>query len=703
MVYGDTWKVPKIDINGVSLPAQSITWALTAGVMPFFTDFVVDRDSAEELKQLPNPVYLHYKLTGGTSGRPEPLEFSFANLYLFDPRAVDPWHVQFTLADARWAWRGKKIYCSYNKTRLKNEPGVNLQNPLDPQTLRDQVDRFSVGRYLGWSIPSEGEGSPWNVYGMLVDQLGKLGIAYSDNVNASKNSYVIENVEMHGIDIYQGLMHLLSLSRLQMGIDNTGLVYIYSLDFMDENQVDLKEKFSKIPAIGPGRFFKKDLSKIRPKKVSVRFEKKQEIWLVASDTSETYVPDKEPIYRKELAGVRTAEDIDNWKVLGCQNVLPVTYPIKIDNKIVNVGEWVPMPKYLAALGITDLQVRTGFFSNFLTRQYASTLPGGIIESNERLAQIIIGNIKAHYRKTYQIDPYFCNRMEFWETRRCSIINNYDHYSPPSPVFADCTFIPVLRHPGLARKVGTWGNNVYCWLVDTDDPYRVKPNSGTIHPISQEFGIFQVGYPPSVEGMMLDIYPYAMSPKPKPGANQTDWSLQKSVLNASHTFETIITVNWAVSRQQDFGGKTKYFIIEQENPESEGPETEYLCQLEYARYPISTPSISLSGYPVIQTDNKMPSNLQLLHNIAGVEIAKILNQYRDRSSGICVFPGYVQCNLNGTIKKIVYSFTENAGLRTIIDAREIPPIPTIEQGLSQKEINYLRKHVTRGDTVSEVKK
>lgn len=114
-----TWLTPKITINGYPLPEQRINWALTAGVTPYIMDFVIDKTAGEQLAYIPNPVSMNWELMGGTPNKAEVLKKSFDNLYLFDPRQIDPFHYQFSLADARWSWRGKKLYGSYNKTRLK--------------------------------------------------------------------------------------------------------------------------------------------------------------------------------------------------------------------------------------------------------------------------------------------------------------------------------------------------------------------------------------------------------------------------------------------------------------------------------------------------------------------------------------------------------------------------------------------------------
>ena len=49
-----------------------------------------------------------------------------------------------------------------------------------------------------------------------------------------------------------------------------------------------------------------------------------------------------------------------------------------------------------------------------------------------------------------------------------------------------------------------------------------------------------------------------------------------------------------------------------------------------------------------------------------------------------------------MKGITYSFSPSAGLETVIDMRDSPPNPTIEQQVNARTLHYLKQQVSRGD-------
>jgi len=52
---------------------------------------------------------------------------------------------------------------------------------------------------------------------------------------------------------------------------------------------------------------------------------------------------------------------------------------------------------------------------------------------------------------------------------------------------------------------------------------------------------------------------------------------------------------------------------------------------------------------------------------------------------------------------MYGFSPGSGLTTTIDARDIPPPPTFEQSLRQKDIDFLHRHISRADNINEIGK
>lgn len=702
------WETPKISIGGIDINSQGFAWALTAGVTPYMTTFTVtDLEINNNLLNLTNPTSITLSLTGGVNGRPEPFITQFDNIYILEPKRIDPFHTLWTIADARWAWRGRKIYGSWNKTRIKNEKGISINvSDTDPQILKQQMDTFAVGRYLPWSL--RGGEATYTVYEILVEVLADLGIAYTHNSTGQRGAYTLENVDLNGEDIYTGLSYLLSLSRLNMGINRFGSVYVFSLDWFDTSELNLKQAFANCLRTKPGVFWQQDLRKIRPSKINVRFEKKKEVWVIGTEATVQDRPEHFPQANSNLlySNLRTQWDIDNWLAISCVNVMQVPYPIKINNIDVNTGEWVSVRSYLDAIGLTESDLRTYYFAGILERKYANYMETvkGVTPSamNEVYAQHVIAAIKAHYRTTWKIDPYYCDHMESWEPRRVSVINNYDHFSPSSPVFQDCCFMPYVRHPAVAKRTATWNTDSYNWRPNVDDLQRKKPIGATISIVSQEFGIFSVSMPGGGQNFLYGVarvFPFALDPLPYRSLSGSTYKLEQCHPMEKHVFETILSVKWATGRDRKYNSSTKYYQIPFVYG-GQGPEIDFLSGLEDARYCVK--SYKGDDPPILEGDPTQPVNDKILGALASVEAAKLYNQYRDRYVGFVTFAGFVDTNLAGTIKSINYSFSPHAGLETMVDAREIPPSPTIEQSLDQDSIDYLRKHVSKGSNKAELK-
>lgn len=698
------WKTPNIRIGNVPILAQDFDWALTAGVLPFSTSIIVaSGEINNQLKLVENPTNITIELTGGTTGRPDPVKLEIKNIYLIEPKQKDPYHVSWTVSDSRYAWRGLKLYCSYNKTRLKNQIGVGVAAAeTEPAALRKPFDTFRIGRYLPWSVKIESE-KPYNMQEIAEKELLKLGINIKPNIS-QKGAYIVENVKYEGVDIYQGMADLLFRSRLQLGIDLDGDVHVYSLDFFDDTQINVIAKFMVQKKTDPQVLYMRDLKRIRPKKINVRFPKKIEVRVIGSTSIETVAGKRLP--QDPNPPLYTQKDINDWRVIGAENVIQVPYEIKrVSGKgFYLVGEWIPMWEYLSAIGLTETKVQEKWHLDLLERDYARQreLEEGLAPSsgNELLAYHIISAIRTHYRQTYQLEPYMVDRMSFWEANRAAVINNYDHFNPRSPLFSDYCVLPEMNHPGIARRTVGWDRLGYNWLVNIEDPIRNRPTLGTIEAVNVPFGIFRVSYPPMIDKHIKKIYPFALDPLPTPFISSTTNSIKLCHLKTEHTMETVISVVWDTDKRSKFEGVTKYFHINVDFSAQGGiapNDFDYLSQLEYARFPIK--EIGTSG--VRTNDPNKPINQGILEAIANSESARLINQFRDRYVGKVTFAGAIIMNLTGNIKSLEYKFTPRGGLETTIDMRDLPPDPTLEQTLGQEALNFLQKQVSRGGNINKI--
>lgn len=735
------WKCPAITIGSVPITQQTFSWQLPAGVTPYTTSVSVPNSVSDALAALENPTKIFIEVTGGVYGRPDRLLKEFGPVYLLEPRKTDPYHTTWSLADARWAWRGKKLYCSYNKTRAKNQKGLGSTAapaaprsiskgvgvsgntpPADPAVLRQQFDTFSVGRYLPWSV--RGDGRPYNMKEIIEIELEKFSIPFNPSVVDDKGVYTIENVELNGVDIYAGLADLLARSRLSLGILPTGEVYVYSLDFLEEagSNAQLVAALQNNNKTRPGIVYKSDKSRIRPRSVEVRFERRQETRLVAS--SSRTIRQTGGVVARSTVGVGGApipvgtnppvwdlEDVRERRVIACENVMPCPYPVTsvYTGREFNIGEFLPVYEYLESLTppLSESDLRQLWFSSVLERKYAKAVATetGTAEStaNEQFVAGLISAVRAHYRQTYQIDPYWMDRMRDWSPRRVAVLDNYSRYAPPAPLWSDYCVIPKARHPAVAKRTALWSQHAYNWLVDTEDPLRQRPTAGTVGVVSMPLGIFRVSYPPLIDQVVAEIIPSAITPLPGVSVAGANSLLRESSLTEDFTLETLVSVVWDVDRDDDFDSRKKYHVVYSSYPDqARGPAIDYLSREEYARYAVREPESTAVGAGAgAVLDPSVPVNAGLLDAIAQSESARIINQFKDRWVGFVTLAGHHDFYCTGNIKNIIFSFSPGAGYETSVDMRDIPPNPTLEQTLPQKHLDYLYRHVSRADTTNEV--
>jgi hypothetical protein len=425
-------------------------------------------------------------------------------------------------------------------------------------------------------------------------------------------------------------------------------------------------------------------------------------------------PEDYPVEPYENSPVWTLEDYHKRKVICCENVMPVPYPIEIDGRYYNIGEYIPLWKYIAALtpSITESEIREFYFFNLdrLKLRYANALATYLgktmDEGDMQYVSKIIAAIFAHYRITYQIDPIWMSQISKIESRRCGIIDNYTGYSPPSPLFVDCCYIPSMRHPSLAKRTGVWDRHCYNWIVSVKDEYREKPSAGSVQIINPTLGVFQVTFPPMPEMVIRNVIPFAIDPIPYPSLTMTTSMLEQSKPLESHTMETILSIVWHTgfdwdSRSTKYYSDTKFYDInlDYSSLNGEGPDIDYLFPGEYARF-----TTREMGYiagvggigGAVLSDCLVPVNSGIINAIASTEGGRMINSLLDRYSGCVTLAGWVNTFFSGNVKEIIYSFSPVSGLETSIDMRCVPFAPTLEQKFPQQFIDYVYHQLDKGE-------
>lgn len=697
-----SWPKPIFHLADEPIPVQAFSWSLTAGVTPYRTSVKVPRETSLRLSAKSNPVEIGCYFHGGTEGNPDLVDRRFQRVHLLEPKPVDDFFVHWTLADSRFSWRGKKITGSWNKTRTANSYSTPLAALPEtaPARVRQQFDRFSQGRYLPWSVQADGR--PWDAIQILEQVLASLSIPFVPAVSHD-GAYYVENVEFDEVDVHQALADLLAKSRLQLGIRETGDVYVFSLDVFDPSlSANLLAAQARLKT-GPGKLYRQEKKNIRPSRIHVRFERKEEIRVVATTNTGDYWAENSRLSAYVLPGVWTQDDVFWGRVIACENVIPVPYPITVGGRTANVGEYMPIRQFMANLPvpIAETDLRERFFSGLLETWYAYQISSTYSIEEYAYASQICGALRQHYRQTWRMDPFWVQRMKSWEPRRASVLDAYSGYCPPSPVFSDYCVIPTGRVPRFSRNPGLGARAAFNWLVEDRDPYRTQPTIGTLQTVSEPFGIFRVALPSLIDGVWGRVVFTGLDPLPELSlAGSTPVMVEQSHLRSSHVFETIISVVWATAWNGLYSDVRKYETVSLDYSAlgGGGPEIAYLSRLEYARAAAS--EVSPDGQRI--RESGVLVNSDILSALASAEGAKLMNQYNDRVAGSVSLAGWrSDGDLTGNVRSITYSFTPQRGAETVYDLFETLPDPTIQQQMTQDQINYLYRHVARADSRSEM--
>jgi len=296
-----------------------------------------------------------------------------------------------------------------------------------------------------------------------------------------------------------------------------------------------------------------------------------------------------------------------------------------------------------------------------------------------------------------IDTYSMDLIEKWEPTRCIVIDNFRRYSPPSPVFMDYCLIPGVRPINIANRTSIWQQACRNWIVNDNDPEREYPTPFTLEIVNHDLGIFRISSPPLLDKVIDSLVPSAIENPPIISLTADRLVYQNTHLLEEHTFESVISVVWAAGEvDRNYDSENKYYTYTFDYNGAlgicNGPEIDFLSTLEYARM-----RSNLRDPEAIPISEEVPINQDILSAIASAEAAKLVFQFKDRIVGIITVAGLVKSYiLDGNMKSITYEFSVGLGARTTFDLRAIPTTPTIEQVVPQRIINFLRKHVSRGE-------
>lgn len=699
----------KITLGGVPMEDQNFSWSAIPGASPFMRSFKFHKDFYSKLASIGPRTNIQGEVWGTSINQPSKKSFKFDNVWIVEFRQVDEFFVEVVVADNRWSFRGKKLTCGYNHTRTRNQLSrAPLAYNNTPAELSENFRVFSPGRYLSWSVKSDRK--PYSVREILHLEFQKLGIYFDPNIGDDIGSFIVENIEYDNVDIYSGLSELCGLSRLTLGIIPNGAIYVYSQDWYDRNLAqNFPNYFNKYDDVTPTHIYLSDKKKSRPKSLTIRFKRKDETRIVLSG-SENIAPNFEwgadpiPIpnkYRK----LYDDNDVSEGRIISCLNVIQTPIPIQIEVnrregppqiRTAQIGEYVPIADYFKAINLTEDYVKRFWFSSLLENKYAfdEEVRLGVLPNlqNRLLAIQKINPIRASYRQVFQIDPYWMDRIDKLEARRITIIDTYSRYTPTSPLFADFCTILKCRNPMIAKGLVPFREPSYNWNVLEQDPFHTNPIAGTVSVVNEKLGIFKINYQFDNFGQVAQIIPSCVNDRPDSAPVSANKLWIQSTLYDEFTMSTIMSIVWKAGRLGGYDDFRKYWFVPiqlQASDVGEGPEIEYLSDLEFARFPAR----EFDEEGNLRIDPSQCTNLGDIEAIANSEAKKIMNSYIDRVSGLMTIHGLYPGYLSGHMASITYTYNSSNGLSSTVDLRTQPPAPNVQETLPANVLRKVKRQIT----------
>ena len=702
----DPVKVPKlfnpplIKIGHVPISEQMFAWEFTPGPLPYRTHFQFVNELHDKIKTVKNPTTIQLKCQGSIGQQQQDVNLFIENVFLIEGRQSDKYHWQWEIQDMRFLWRGEKITLKANRTWKVNKfgEGAKTRNKKDPGSLREPFNRFASYRYIPWSVKKDGK--PYTALELLKEAFKQLPGVYPSSF-PSDNGYISENIAFEEEEPQLVLGTLCNWARCNIGVSLKGVPYVYSIDELENFSIS---KFVPIEkqVIEGGIIFKEDRSRTRPPAIHVKFRRKEEIIIRLESQNNKYkAPDNKPWKLTPTSKIKQKE-INEGRAVVCQNIIKLPNDTFINGQWYQRNTYILMKDYLDALKISEELVRKKWFSDLLVIYHAVLqAPAGNLSAAggpDPQAMMRVRAIQQHYRRVFQIDPYWVQRWESWENKRCTVVDPVSGFSSPSPVWQDFCLIPKIRPPSIKTKQKhLYAVGGYNWILSEKDPDRESPLTvASLRILDQELGIFEIDFPQMINDVIQEIIPSAVTEPPRIAATATlfDWS--RVTLRENFELEAIISTVPAVDKKSKPTEKQFMTVSVLNSDAGEGPEIEYLSGIEVARYPIdvglSEKTLGLGKTSLAEAKKAIaadiPTNVSFLVPIAQAEANRMFHGYLDRHSGFstCAGVDINKLRLFGQCKGISVSFSRNGGLKTYYNVTT-PPAPRNLQ-------NLLPDHVRR---------
>lgn len=703
-----TFSAPRVTIGGVALYAQHFEWAVIPGPAPYRNTFQFLEGDVARVLALTNPTTLSVRVSGAVNGKPETLDLTINDVWIQQARKVDAFHWLVEFADLRCRWEGQRFTFTANRAARVNAfgDGIVSLDPSDPASVRAQFDRFERFRYEPWSVNRDdvlrainGEGfafGPWTALQLLRIVLGEVYVGAGLSVSVADNGVVVEGMEWIEEPVQQVITELASLARVRIAVTLAGEVHVYGADTeLTPSAVMPTTR----PPIAGGVLYFTDQSRIRPESATVRFAKRREVRILATDPPSNlteYRPTQPLLQRSGTP----------WKTIGAYNVAKLPRDITHNGRLYQRETWVPMTLFLEMVGVADEVVRKMWFSDLLATHLAVTRAGRALNAPDPIKLMEALAIKASYRQHYRIDPYWVSRWDDWDTRRCTVIDGYTQFTATSPVWCDFLLRPNLY--ANEHMQGRWKFRAFNYPLAEHNPNRTSSKSvATLKIVDKAAGVVGIDFPRDADAAIDDFLPGCFDNLPtiSVGASGEAYYWQDgqkpTTMRESFELEAIISTTPAVDDDHDMPNDSRFHSLSTKPEGGKGPPWEWFYSGEVARVPYPQ-GLDVEG--TVDADALRaamagePVNGKILEAIAQGQIATMSQSWRDRWAGYVEYPGCDVTKLRpfSAVHGITIRFDNRRGLTTTYDLTEPPPEPQLISLLTPDMRRAVYRQLRPGD-------
>ncbi|MCB0383799.1 MAG: hypothetical protein KDD43_00295 [Bdellovibrionales bacterium] len=728
---------PKIDLGGVYLDAQDISWAMLSGTRSAKMQLTLTKERADAIAKLKGPLTLRYDLdvatlvSGESTGRGsvergssvatntakfkvEQRLAEVRNLYLLETKSADdPWWVNVFIGDQRHLWDGRLFSRDYNIHRKTNDiKVVEFGGGTSERKTAANFKRFNNERYVPWSlkqkdkflplstlnlVATSGEGEPWTAMGVVRNILeqelelkpGKSGPGkYRFEKKEFDNGYPPENLSWEMESVQGALESVLGQAYANIYQHPDGEIVIY--DVRDRSGINMiLQEFQ--PMEGTGFPVQQDLSRIRPGKSRSLFRVEREVkW----------------VYKEEADGQTVP---DNLTVFSLYNVIPVPDEIRIKvpggkRDVFQKGELVPIEDYIEIIDLLDgpgksrgrtldlSAIRNNWFTNRLELIFTQKLSD--FEADPLWVRRIAA-IKMHYRQTFMIAPHWMKRIRSWKPERAAVINPQTGTRQPAPVYTNYCEIPSFRmishKKHIPRTKQKAAYNVTGYSDNIDD---AVPSHFTIQILDQELGLFRIDFAQDDQNLVKSIVPSEVDniPNLTVGSSPADLLWNGAKLKDTHNFATILSVVFAEPNDEE-----RHYVVKKDIPTGNPKKTHDIKVFrDSARFKWTDKTKATFTQGKIKFTGDELANGDVIKAIADAEVSRLQAAWEDLTVGVFSQPNWkTKWTPSGSMKSVTIRFSARRGLETVFNMSEKPPSFDIFGRLPQSVRTYLYKQLIHG--------